>query len=412
MARRTFLSYVRDDATAVTQAYQVFCEYGLQPWMDLRDIGPTTFERAIRDAITSPATGQAVLFVGPGVENSSAVRDFEAPLLVKRATAEPEFNLCVVCHGGVSVDTVAEVLGSYADRLGLRSLNLLQVGAINRTTIHQAARVLVMERFRSAAQGTNPSLRVRIATQTKPSTDPLDDSILWCDWSAFRSSSKPVPLDRWTTEFGPVVSSLQEAIGTYLPHTQIRFHAPSYSSALVALGQMFLSQHRRNVGFEQDTPWRSRPQLWSIIGRRASSGFSIRYLDGDLGASDMAVVLAVTADPSTALVNTPGLPPLRGSVIIENPSSEVPQDIRNTSEARDIAYLVQRGIRHAVSRWSSVRTTHLFLACPSGLGFLIGQVLNGIGETFCYDYVSGHGKAGSYIRGAPLGLEWPASSDC
>ena len=59
------------------------------------------------------------------------------------------------------------------------------------------------------------------------------------------------------------------------------------------------------------------------------------------------------------------------------------------------------GIRDARREYGGVGTVHVFVAVPAGLAFLVGQLLNTLGQVQTYEHVAADGS-GRYRKGPLL----------
>jgi hypothetical protein len=94
------------------------------------------------------------------------------------------------------------------------------------------------------------------------------------------------------------------------------------------------------------------------------------------------------------------LPPLRALVQVQPPGA-YPHQIASPGEAVDIARTVQQSLRNARREYGNIGTIHLFVAAPTGLAVLVGQLLNTFGAIQTYEHVVTDGS-GSYKPAALL----------
>jgi hypothetical protein len=91
-----------------------------------------------------------------------------------------------------------------------------------------------------------------------------------------------------------------------------------------------------------------------------------------------------------------GLPSLRGVVHVHG-ADKAPFVVTDSAQASAIAHTVAAAIKAARDKWRLTGTTHLFLAGPAGLAFLLGQLSNTLRpiQTYEFDYED---EGGCYPR--------------
>jgi hypothetical protein len=85
------------------------------------------------------------------------------------------------------------------------------------------------------------------------------------------------------------------------------------------------------------------------------------------------------------------LPSMRVVVVVDNPAARVLGGrrsvlIEDAAEAAALARLVVEAVEDARRTYEASGAVHLFLAGPAGLGVLIGQLTNTLGDFIAYEY--------------------------
>lgn len=125
---------------------------------------------------------------------------------------------------------------------------------------------------------------------------------------------------------------------------------------------------------------------------REYTGFTPQIVSKDPNGHDVAVLVSIADDtePLFAAYHKK-LPALRALVHIRRPG-EYPNIIASPSQATDIAFVIQDGLRTARREYGNLRTVHMFMAAPAGLAVLVGQLLNTFGAVQTYEHVSTDGS--------------------
>jgi hypothetical protein len=106
-----FLSYKRERASDIEKLAKALGDRGVPVWQDVRDLQLTHTEVELRNVLSDPCTGSALLFITPEVRQSAMVCSVEAPSIINRAVADQQFFAVPVAAGGLDYEGAAAVSG-------------------------------------------------------------------------------------------------------------------------------------------------------------------------------------------------------------------------------------------------------------------------------------------------------------
>ena len=402
---RSFLSYCRkrhDEAELLIRAQR---EMGIPTWQDIEDLGEGQTETNLRDVLSAEDTANAILWLTPEVADSDMIRRVEVPAMVRRQARDDGFFILPVAAGGLDYAEAAKPLAGKASLHDLRSWNLQR---ISNTTLDSSEARRIADRVLRGRLASihdrlpaDEPLRIRLMTRRKPAFE--QGWALTLDWSHHFAGGRHAPPGSWNHSLIPALRQVRDAIREVAPGRRVVASGESTLSAATALGSAFLSLDEISLTWQQKS--RGTPdQLWNLEAPREASGFQLRQVPRDVRGKNLAVLLSVTDDVSSAFNETKILPKVR-AVLDVRPSASEPGafsqfQITNPGQALDIAMTTIEGIRQARAEYRPQRI-HLFMAVPVGLAMLVGQLLNTLGPVQTYEH-NDSSAVGRYRRGALL----------
>jgi hypothetical protein len=399
---RSFISYRRSRAAEAALLVAAQHDHGIPTWHDLKDLEEVPTGDALHEVLRDPFTASALLWITPDVKDSDVIRKIEVPHVLRRASNRDGFFLVPVCAGGTTYQTAADAVDQQLSADVLSDWNLPRVtcdpiSAIDAAAV--AARVL-SRRVRAVHAQTAPSepFKITIQTRVRPPIQPGTAlTIDWCGRFAGREAASHAWQEHLLPALGEIVRTVQATDG----NRPVVVSGLACLPAVVALGAAFLATGGRRISWNQYTPGRGE-QLWNLDAARESAGFTFRTAERDVSGNDLAVLVSVNDDVEPAFAQTPTstLPAFRAIARVSHP--ECPRfDITSGGLAVDIAMTVVEAIRDARRTHRPLSTIHLFMAVPTGLAMLIGQLLNTFGPVQTYEHISNDG-VGVYVQAALL----------
>ncbi|MCP5517939.1 MAG: SAVED domain-containing protein [Verrucomicrobiales bacterium] len=389
---KSFLSYRRsraDEAALLIAAQHL---YGIPTWQDIADLDTGLTARQITDALDSPGTANAVLWITPDVRDSSFMQKIEVPRILDRADSGDGFFEVTVAAGGLDYERAAATLDPRLSLHDLRLRNLMQAKTdpITEAFASEVARRVLKQRLK-AAHRFHPSgapLQLRLSTW---STDgPMPGNELMLDWRS-HFNGRLAPASVWRSKLLPALTDLVETVGTQAPERRIEASGKFSFAAALALGSAFRQTGRVRLDVSQDSRDGSA-QLWSVYSRREAVPLAIQSRDDTLDSEDLAVLVSIIVGPKETendlALSRAALPKFRGIVQIAN-TSGVPLVVNRPEEAADIAWQVRDAIHEAITRFHPIGTIHLFVAAPVALAVLMGQLFNTLPAVQVYEHVRG-----------------------
>jgi hypothetical protein len=220
------------------------------------------------------------------------------------------------------------------------------------------------------------------------------------DWS-HRFTGRVADASVWSERLLPAVRAAAEAIRVRAPGRSVVARGLTPVPAAVALGEAFQAIREVPLTWMQHTDGRSE-QPWSLTVPSQPTVLEASTRASVTEASDLAVLVSVTEDCRTAFsASRNDLPAFRAVVDVHGPDYRF-LDLKTPGEAVGAARLVVDSMRRARHDYRPISTIHLFMAIPSGLAVLIGQLLNTLGPVQTYEYIALDMASGRYRPGALL----------
>lgn len=402
----SFLSYrrARLGEAEILVAHQR--DLGIPTWQDISDLAEDPTEDTLRDVLRDPGTANAVMWLTPEVAGSEIIRHVEAPLILERARVRDGFFSVPVAAGGLSYEGAAKVLEGGIGIDDLRLWNILKISSdpANESDIRALASRILARRLRQIDRGLASGEPLRIVLNTRADYRPAGDTGLKIDW-LHRFEGRVATAETWNDHLIRSLLEISDRIGSEMSDRPVSATGSLSLSAAAALGWAFLAPKKIGISWLQHTVGH-REQTWSLAEPRTDSGFETVVDAGFPSADDMAVMVSVNADVSRAVGESrSGLPKFRAMAHIRpvgNPGDDRNAILRSPGQAVDVARRVIEGARKARAEYLVRGKVHLFMAVPSGLAMLIGQLLNTLGQVQTYEHVQ-DGATGRYVPAALLG---------
>ena len=157
-----------------------------------------------------------------------------------------------------------------------------------------------------------------------------------------------------------------------------------------------------DIAWEQRMP-DGNSQVWSVGAAAEDCGFSESVIDGDLNATDLAVLVSVNNDVGPAVAASDAeTGPFRAYVHLKREDSSPGAVLNTQRQAVDLARKTIAAVRKARTEYGIQGRVHLFAAVPAGLAMLIGQLSNTLGPIQTYEHIPSD-STGAYTPAALLG---------
>jgi hypothetical protein len=396
-----FLSYSRERADEAALLVSALRDHGVPTWQDISHMPSAQTEEELREILSERATASAILFITPEVEDSEFIRNVEAPLVFERYRCKDGFSIIVVAAGGLDYGEVGRLLGDRigpTDPSGWNTQRVLQ-DPMTQVEADQIADVTLSHRLAAISRQLGPKDALKLALSTRADLPIKPGSDLAVDLT-HRFAGRIAHPGAWEHILRGF-RSIRKTIQKQLPERLIECSGPLCLPAAVALGVEFMPLSRlRAAWIQEQFKFGISPEIWGLHVAKTASDFKGETHLGKVGGTDLALVVSVTHDPKAVMDDVRAT---FGSTIPFRAIVHVHAEGRRqvtASEATGIAHLAVNTLGDARSELKTRGAVHLFLAVPAGLAFLIGQLLNTVGEVQTYEHVAG--QSPSYIKAALL----------
>jgi hypothetical protein len=156
----------------------------------------------------------------------------------------------------------------------------------------------------------------------------------------------------------------------------------------VAVGVEFRAVRRFRLTWSQHIPG-GDAQDWGLNIAREDSGISAKIIGGAVGAKDVAVLVSISRNVINDFDSVrPTLPRLRAIAHLGafESGDSAKSIMLNPAQASDAVAQIVEAIRHLRETYAAQGSIHLFLAAPAGIGIMLGQCLNTLGQVVVYQY--------------------------
>jgi len=388
---RSFLSYKRERWREAQLLIAAQHDVGIPTWQDIDKLQGVPTVPQLREALRNSQTANALLFLTPEVRESEIIKQEEAPIILKRAKSDPVFFVVPIVAGGLDYDEAAKIVSQGPTAEDLRHWNVHKVEAnpIGPKEAMEIAALTLRQRVKAInaylPQGAPPL----VALHARPPAPPALGTAILLDWTRRFNGQEAEP-GAWENHLVPALSAVVDVVLTEAPGRAIEVGGTPTLPAAMALGCAFLST-RPGVRISWRQVFRGRhDQLWSIHARPEDSGFAATTEPRDLSSRNLAVLVSVADQVEGDFVKSlPALPPFRAITRVGK-SGARKHDLATPGQAVDVANIVSDAIRDARQECHSmIERIHIFMAAPSGLAMMIGQLMNTLVPVQTYVYEPG-----------------------
>jgi hypothetical protein len=385
---RSFLSYRRTRIEEARLLIEAQHDVGIPTWQDLSELEEGQTAALLKEAIADEATASAICWLTPDVETSTVITRTELPEIMHRIDRKDGFFMIPVAAGGLGYAEVTRIAGTY---LGVHDLGQWNVrkplsDPISAADAGGVARRVLDRRIQEIIKqvAAEAPLLIVLNTRKKPAFEL--GMALSVDWTHRFDGRSVKSAGDWGEFLLPALETIAQVCEQRAPGRLLVAEGLCALPAAIALGTTFLATRRLPLSWRQISPNRA-PVLWSLGADSEPSGFVWRFIDGDLSANDLAMLVSVTSNVEPAFAASRSLlSKFRALVTVEKPAV-CPHDLATPGQARDVVRVVIEALRHARSVAQPRGTVHLFLAVPAGLAVMIGQMLNTFGPVQTYEHI-------------------------
>ena len=384
---RSFVSYRRARKNDISMLVACQNEQGIPTWLDLPDLGEGPTEEQIAAVLTDPSTANSVLWLTPEVADSSFIKKVEVPLVISRFDAGDEFFVATIAAGGLNYSTAADCI---RDHTGLHDISGWNIHSVNDPLTLADARDVASRVLRARIEAVNratPSdeaLRIRLWVR-QPAPFELGYA-LSMDWNHLfdgRHAGESV----WQSRLIPPLGAAIGAIEHFAPGRRIVASGRLTICAAVALGTTCLAPRQIDISWAQFTPGKGEEE-WSLTAVPEPSQFSHQLVSGTTDSDELAVLVSVSDDVGPAFTASRRELPSFRAVLNITRDARPPHILENAGQAVDVARHVTDAVRTTRQELKLLGGVHFFMAIPVGLGMLLGQLLNTLGEVHLYELAS------------------------
>lgn len=396
---RSFLSYRRSRAAEAARLIQAQHDVGIPTWQDIEDLeeGPT--ESQIREVLGNPNIANAVLWITPEVADSAMIQRVEAPIIMQRHQLRDAFFVMAVAGGGLGYDAAAAVLAGSLRGEDLRDWNLRKVSEdpIDQAAAASLVRHVLRRRIKTIHTSLPEGEPLRVTLNTRDRGAPAPGVALAIDWSQ-RCNGRPDNPEVWADHLIPALRTVGQVVCEEISGRRpVEVSGKCSISAAVAFGTVFLRERCQPVCWTQPGAG-----AWSIRSLPKPVNIEVEVRAANVGAQDLAVLVSIATDVRPAFnAGRQTLPEFRAIISVHPSDGAERLALASAGEAVAIALRVQEEIRAVRREYPEIGTVHLFLAVPVGLGLLIGQLLNTLGDVQTYEHLA-VGGIGRYVPAALL----------
>lgn len=404
----SLLSYRRSRSAEAEQLIASQRERGIPTWRDLDDLATEPTEDELRRVLNSRQIANAVLWITPEIRASAMITDVEIPLAKRRHNAQDGFFIVPVAAGGLDYDEAGAAASNKLSLTDLSQWNMLKAEAdpASSQDIAQVANTVLKQRLQAIHQKTPPNAPLKITLNTRQSPAPPRGAALTIDWSHCFSGrqNREASAADWQNRLLPALADLSRFLHETAPNRDLVANGLLSLPAATALGYYFMAPAGIKLAWEQRMP-NGATQLWSLPAVPESSGFIATDHAGELNAKDLAVLVSVNNDLSSAVAATRAVAgPFRASVHIRRGDSAQSAPLNSAGQAVAVAHKTIAAARAARHKYGLSGHIHLFTAVPAGLAMLIGQLLNTLGPVQTYEHIQDT-ATGHYRPAALLNMQ-------
>ncbi len=404
-AARCFVSYRRvprreDEASMLIEALH---DVGVPTWQDITNLDAEPAVEEIRKVLRDhDEVASALMWLSPEVADSSVIRKVEAPEIVKRHEADDGFYVQPVASGGLDYGAAGDVASRHLGVRDLTAWNMEKADGdpIDRAEAARIAELVMRRRIQEVVKRLASDDPVRVCLQTREAPPAHSGVALTLDWR-HRFDGRMAPTEAWDERLLPAVGVMAASIRELAPGRAVVGSGLCSLPAALAFGAAFLAPTGVDLRWMQRRAGHD-DQTWSLAVSRENAPISIDTVEADTASEDMAVLVSLNQDVEEALRESAAdeVPAFRGFVRVRGDNG-VATHLATPGQANDAARRTIEEIHAARREWKDIRRIHFFIAGPTGLAVLLGQMLNGLGPVQSYEHVPDD-ALGTYRRAALL----------
>ena len=388
---RSFLSYRRSRSDECERLVVAQRERGIPTWRDVDDMNSEPTESELRRVIRDGSTANVVLWITPETAGSPMIRNVEAPVALERHGRNDGFFIVPVAAGGLGYAGAAAAIKNSTSITDLGNWNVIKLesDAATDADIARVANQVLKQRLQAIDRYLPPDAPLRIALNTRQSVGHQLGQVLTIDWSHRFGGiqSREATAADWQEKLLPALADISRAIQQNVPGRRLLVGGLLSLSAATALGLHFMAPAGPDIAWEQRMPDGS-VQFWSRKANREDSGFAAAASAGAVDATDLAVLVSVNSDVSSAVAASAATTgPFRAYVHVKRSDSAQSAVLQTPGQALDVAEKAVAAVRNARHEYGITGRVHLFTAIPAGLSMLIGQMLNTLGPIQTYEHI-------------------------
>jgi len=394
---RCFISYRRlphrvDEAVRLQMALN---DRGVPTWRDMVDLAPRPTERELDAILADPDTAGAVMLVCSEVQDSSMIRNVEAPNIFARVRPDDPFFVRPVLID-VDYPQADDMLGRPAGFQNLQDWNLTRLGEdlLDDEAAKLIATKVLQDRLTAISTLEPKELQIGIFTRR------LDQQLSYDirhDFSGYFAGRLPTTCAYPTIERA-LVDTAKAILRSNAPRSLIVQGACSYAAAIL-FGAVFSPLAPFQVRWLQSLPGHS-PELWGLDTGSTSARLSVSESRGDPASNQIVLAMGVNASIESAsadYLRETGLKP-RVCLYAEPEGGPLRQgQSLSSTEGLSLALQAVDALRDAKDKLRmKTAEVHLFLACPVAMAMLIGQKLNTF--AMCHLYEHAPDRSPAYVK--------------
>ena len=385
---RSFLSYRRSRSDECERLVIAQQERGIPTWRDVDDMNSEPTESELRRIIRDGSTANVVLWITPETAGSPMIRNVEVPVALERHGRNDGFFIVPVAAGGLDYATATTAVKNNTSITDLGNWNVVKLDSDPATDadIARVANQILKQRLQAVDRYLPPDAPLRIALNTRQSVGHQLGQVLTIDWSHRFGGiqSREATAADWQEKLLPALADVSRAIQQNVPTRRLLVGGMLSLSAATALGLHFMAPAGSDIAWEQRMPDGS-VQIWSRMANREDSGFAAATSAGAVDATDLAVLVSVNSDVSSAVAASSAT--FRAYVHVKRADSAQSAVLQTSGQALDVAERTVAAVRNARHEYGITGRVHLFAAIPAGLSMLIGQMLNTLGPVQTYEHI-------------------------
>jgi hypothetical protein len=386
---QVFLSYKHEQGETADHLESALREHGIPVWRDTSEIRSKPLESQLQEVLADPSIASGIALVSQGVAESDIIRKVELPAFETRWNADDGFFVVVAPCPDLGYSDAKDIL---AQSSSLSGLGLWYMETIPESTYDAALDVVEMvlkQRLEQIDASLSSGDPIECSLDTHESPAHSTDPAIAIDWSNHFDQGPPSPTV-WEQRLLPAVTTVTNHVSQHAPGRPLRFRGKAHLPASFTLGQCLEPTRGIHASWmQQNQP--GDVTEWSLTKNKEESGLKADLEERTVSASSLAVMVNITADVESEVINTkPDLPEL--NAILRLTPDDGPRTNLTPAQAVDAADVFRTAVQDTIKQRSEISTIHLFMAVPTGLAFLLGQKTNTFPPIQTYLHLEDKGK--------------------